>query len=131
MRSANAGRRRYDTGAMKVLWVYITAPDVVTARRLAKRWVGERLIACANIVPRIESVYWWKKKVERGVEAALIVKTTASRWPALQAAVRRDHPYECPCVLAFGPSRGEPAFLAWIASETALRRAPRARARRP
>lgn len=115
---------------MKALWVYVTAPDTATARRLAERWVDERLIACANIVPRIEAVYRWKGRIERGAEAALIVKTTVRRWPALRAAVRRDHPYECPCVLAFEPSRGAPAFLAWIAAETADVTSRRARRRR-
>lgn len=103
---------------MKTLWVYITAPDTATARRLAERWVEERLIACANIVPHIEVVYRWKGRIERGTEAAIIVKTTARRWAALRAAIRRDHTYECPCVLALEVQRGEPAFLQWIAAET-------------
>lgn len=115
---------------MKALWVYITTPDAATARRLSERWVSERLVACANIVPRIEAVYRWKGRIEHADEAALIVKTTVRRWPALLAAVRRDHPYECPCVLAFEPSRGAPAFVAWIAAETNDETPPRAGPRR-
>ncbi|MCX7817684.1 MAG: divalent-cation tolerance protein CutA [Kiritimatiellae bacterium] len=112
---------------MKTLWVYITVPDVATGRRLAERWVEERRIACANIVPRIEAIYRWKGRLERGREAALIVKTTTRRWRALLDAVRRDHPYECPCVLALEVSRGAAPFLGWIAAETGASAGVRAR----
>ncbi len=48
--------------------VLVTAPDVKTARKLARAALAARLVACANLIPKIESHYWWQGKIERGTE---------------------------------------------------------------
>ncbi|MGA2870732.1 MAG: divalent-cation tolerance protein CutA, partial [Verrucomicrobiota bacterium] len=55
--------------------VLVTAPDLKTARRLAKTALQARLIACANLVPKIESHYWWRGKIESSPEILLVLKT--------------------------------------------------------
>ncbi len=102
---------------MKPVLVYVTAPNRATARRLARHVVEARLAACANLLPAIESVYWWKGRVESGAETAMILKTRAPLVARLAAELRRLHPYECPCVVAIPILGGNPAFLRWVDAE--------------
>lgn len=99
--------------------VYITAADLDEARRLAQALVSERLAACANILPGMQSYYWWEGAVQAAQEVVLIVKTRAARLDALIARVRALHSYTCPCVVALPITAGNPDYLAWIAAETA------------
>ena len=98
--------------------VYITAADLDEAKRLANTLVGERLAACANILPGMLSYYWWDGAVQNEQEVVLIAKTRASRLAALIARVRALHSYSCPCVLALPITEGDPSYLAWIAAES-------------
>ena len=98
--------------------VYVTAPDKQSAMDLARSMVERRLAACANVLGPITSVYWWDGTVNTEGEVALIFKTVEGRLAALTEALRQDHPYECPCVVALPISGGNPDFLAWLAAET-------------
>lgn len=103
---------------MSALFVYITAPDSETARHLASTLVRERLCACANILDRMESFYWWEGKVDHAQECALVVKTTEERYPALEKRVLDLHPYDTPCIVALPLVKGAAPFLQWITDET-------------
>jgi len=103
---------------MNALFVYITAPDAETARSMAERLVEERFCACANILPGLESLYWWDGKVEQSREVALICKTTQSVWPSFEKRARELHPYDTPCIVALPLERGFAPYMQWIANET-------------
>jgi len=60
--------------------VLVTAPNLKTARQLARAALAARLIACANLIPAIESHYRWQGKLERSAEVLLIMKTTRENW---------------------------------------------------
>jgi periplasmic divalent cation tolerance protein len=101
-----------------VRFVYVTTGDEAEAGRIAEAVVGERLAACANIIPGMRSVYRWQGKVERGQETVLILKTTAGRSTQLAARIKALHSYDVPCVVALEVEGGNPDFLAWVAAET-------------
>ncbi len=96
------------------LLVLMTAPDLKTARRIVRRAVVEGAAACGNIVPRVESIYRWKGKVETGAEALVLFKTTRSRLAALEALVVALHPYDTPELVALPIGSGTRKYLAWI-----------------
>ena len=104
---------------MSVCMVYITAGDEAEAKALGRALVEARLAACANVLPGITPIYWWEGKVEEGREVALIAKTRADLVERLTAFVKERHSYDCPCVVALPIAAGNPAFLDWIAAETA------------
>lgn len=93
-------------------------PDAAAARTLADHLVGQRLAACVNILAPCRSVYRWDGKVEDTEEVPLLIKTTAARYAALEAAIRDTHPYELPEIVAVPVSHGLPGYLAWVAAET-------------
>lgn len=88
------------------------------AKALVRRLVDERVIACGTIVPRATSVYRWHGQVTEEEEVVVLLKTAKSRWPALQAAVQAQHPYEVPELLALPVTAGLDRYLEWMDSET-------------
>lgn len=104
---------------MSACFVYITTGDAAEARRIGRVLVEERLAACANVHQPVTSIYRWQGAVEEDSEAALIAKTMQERLPALVERVTALHSYDCPCVVSWPLSGGNPAFLDWIAAETA------------
>src|SRR6266478_5741306 len=76
--------------------VLVTAPDMRVARKLARAALDARLVACANLVPGVESHYWWQGKIERGSEVLLMLKTTRARLAKLEKLVLKLHPYDTP-----------------------------------
>ena len=98
--------------------VLMTAGSPEEAERLARALVGERLVACVNIVGPIRSIYHWQGKVEDSTEQLLIAKTLAGLVPRLAERVKVLHSYEVPEVLAIPVTYGWPPYLAWVESET-------------
>ena len=94
--------------------VLVTAPELKTARALAKVALTARLIACANLVPKIESHYWWRGKIERGAEVLMILKTTRRRLAALEKLILTKHPYDTPEFLVVPLESGTAKYLDWL-----------------
>ncbi|MEO1730723.1 MAG: divalent-cation tolerance protein CutA [Pseudomonadota bacterium] len=97
--------------------IYTTLPDTKTAREIAASLLDEGLIACANILGEVESVFLWNDKVESASEAAVLFKTTAA---TIQAAVSRLgalHPYETPAIVANVCDAAHPDTLQWLAEQ--------------
>ncbi len=99
--------------------LYITAGSRDEAKKIGRALVEARLVACANIIDGMESVYWWEGKLTEDREAVLIVKTRAELVPAVTAKVKALHSYTVPCVVALPIQDGNPDYLAWVAAETA------------
>ncbi len=98
--------------------VYVTASNKEEAKKIGEALVKERLAACVNIYPEIESIYWWQGKVEESGEAALILKTRRSLVPKVIERVKQLHSYTAPCIIALPIVEGYEDFLKWIESET-------------
>jgi periplasmic divalent cation tolerance protein len=92
----------------------VTAPGVDEARRIGRALVEERLAACCNIVPRVESIYRWEGKVEEDLEALCIIKTRRELFGALRERVVELHGYDVPEVIALDVADGSRAYLEWL-----------------
>jgi len=99
--------------------IYMTAASEDDAARIGHTLVEERLAACANVIPRMRSFYWWEGRVQEEREAVLVVKTRAALVPALTERVKALHGYSVPCVVALPIEAGNPAYLEWLRGETA------------
>jgi periplasmic divalent cation tolerance protein len=104
---------------MDALLVLTNLPDREAADALAAHLVDARLAACVNILAPCRSVYRWQGQAESAEEVPVLIKTTAARYPALEAAIRQRHPYELPEIVAVPIAHGLPGYLAWVATETA------------
>jgi periplasmic divalent cation tolerance protein len=94
--------------------VFVTTPNTVEGQKIAKKLVSEQLAACVNIVPGMTSFYTWKGEICEDNEVLLIIKTRASLFDALSAAVQVEHPYEVPEIIAAPITTGSASYLRWI-----------------
>src|SRR5437764_1277481 len=99
--------------------VLVTAPNLKTARALARCALAEKLAACATLVPKIESLYWWQGKIESGTEVLLIFKTTKGKRSALEKNILAHHPYDTPEFVSFPLDSGNKRYLDWLTKSVA------------
>jgi periplasmic divalent cation tolerance protein len=93
--------------------VFVTASSLEEARNVARAILDKHLAACVNIVPGVESHYWWKGKLETAAEFQLLIKTSAEQFEALAETVRCHHSYQCPEIVAIAPGEISPDYRAW------------------
>jgi periplasmic divalent cation tolerance protein len=96
--------------------VLVTAPDLKSARALARAALASRLAACVNLHPGIESHYWWQGKLESSREVLLLFKTTRPRLVALKQLILAKHPYDTPEFVALSLDTGSKRYLDWLAA---------------
>ena len=100
------------------LLVLVTAPELRTARRLARAALERRLVACANLVPGLESHYWWQGKLEKSPEVLVIFKSTAPLIRELEQIILANHPYDTPEFVVVPVRSASERYLAWWLAET-------------
>jgi len=104
---------------MSALLVFTNLPDRAAAEKLAEALVAQRVAACVSILGPCRSVYRWQGAVQKQDEHLMLIKSTADRYATLEQAIRAAHPYELPEIVAVPIERGLPAYLEWVAAETA------------
>lgn len=97
---------------------FITAKDSEEARKISRALLEKRLVSCCNIVPRIESLYWWKGKMEEESEALIMLKTRKERMEEIIKEVKKIHSYKTPAIDFLNIAGGSREFLEWIGKET-------------
>lgn len=104
--------------ASEPLVVLSTAPDLASARTLARALVEQRRAACVQLGPGLTSVYRWQGALEEASEVALAIKTVRARLPDLERELARLHPYAVPELVALAPVHVGAAYRAWLIAET-------------
>ena len=99
---------------MTYVIAYITARDQEEARRIGETVVREKLAACANIIPSMQSIYWWKGSIEDERESLLMLKTKKALAARLIKRVKELHSYEAPCVDIIPVTDGNKDYFKWI-----------------
>lgn len=99
--------------------VLTTLPDQAQAEALARELLTARLAACIQIGATVQSLYHWRGQIETAREIPLAIKTRQGLYPRVEETIRRRHPYELPEIVAVPIRCGLPAYLDWIAAETA------------
>ncbi len=94
--------------------VLSTCADREEAERIAQALVEQRLAACVNILPGVQSVYRWQGAVERAAEVLMLIKTSPAHLGKVQSTIAALHSYEVPEFLVLPISAGSEAYLAWL-----------------
>ena len=103
---------------MAVIAVLTNLPDSDSAFNLAREMVHLRLVACANVLSPATSFYRWEGKEEQASEIPVLLKTTAERYPEVEAAIRKLHPYSVPEIISWPIERGFAGYLDWVERES-------------
>lgn len=99
---------------MTAALIWCPVPDAETARRIAGQLLADGLIACANILPAMESLFIWEGEARSAAEAAMLCKTTADRLDAAIARLGALHPYETPAICGWHCDAAHPLTLQWL-----------------
>lgn len=94
--------------------VLVTVPNLEVGRQLAQGALSAKLAACVNVVPRIESHYWWQGAIETSAEALLLFKTRVGALKKLERFIEDEHPYDTPEFLVLNVKGGSARYLEWI-----------------
>lgn len=94
--------------------VLVTAPSMEKAAEIARTLVDESLIACANLIPGVRSIYRWKGELCDEAEVLVVMKTRTERFAAVEARVRALHMYEVPEILQLPVEAGHQPYLDWV-----------------
>jgi periplasmic divalent cation tolerance protein len=94
--------------------VLITAGSEEEAHKIAESLVKRKQAACVNVVPRVDSLFWWEDRLDSAQESLLLVKTKASLFPEIVELVKRMHSYEVPEIIALPIIAGSEDYLKWL-----------------
>ncbi len=97
-----------------LLLILCTVPDRESALKLSSSLVEQNLAACVNLTSPVTSVYKWQGKLEQTEEIVLLIKTTQQRYQQVEAALRAQHPYELPEIVAVPVEQGLDDYLDWV-----------------
>ena len=97
-----------------IKFFYITCPKKKEANKIARLLVKKKLVACANIINNVDSVFTWKDKVLKTKEILIVGKTMNKNVQKIIKSIKKLHSYEVPCVIFFDIKNGNTDFLKWI-----------------
>ena len=100
------------------LLILTTCPGSISAKNIAQELVSEKLAACVNVVPGVNSFFSWVGKVDTANEHMLVIKTTKKSYSALEKRIKKLHPYELPEIIAVPIHTGLTGYLDWISNNT-------------
>lgn len=103
---------------MECFEVEVTCPDKASARAIATACLKARLVACANLLPKVESLFCWQGQIDSESETLLRMKTPVRNFDAACAVIRAHHPYTLPAIVALPVQAMGPGVAGWIAEET-------------
>lgn len=103
---------------MVMIYVFWTCKEKAEARKIIFSLLEKRLIACASILPEIESIYRWEGKIEESQEVKVILKTQRTHFASLCKYIVENGSYEVPEILQLDVVQGNPQYLAWVLQET-------------
>ena len=99
-----------------MIFIYIVCKDKKEAERIGLFLVKKRLAACCNMFP-IDSISWWRGKIEKNREGVLIVKTLEKNFQKIEKEVKKLHSYKTPCILEIPIRRGNLEYVSWLKRE--------------
>jgi periplasmic divalent cation tolerance protein len=98
--------------------VFVTTPSEEEATRMSRSLVEARLVACANVLPRVRSIFRWEGKVTEEQESLIVLKTRSSLMKPLEKAIKKMHSYSVPEIIAIPIAQGSAEYLSWIRDVT-------------
>jgi len=108
------GNARSEGGKMTFSYIFISCPNESVANKISNSLLNKKLIACASILPKMKSMYWWKGKIENESENFIILKTKDKNYFKIKNEVLKLHPNDVPEIIQIKISGGNEKYLKWI-----------------
>lgn len=101
-----------------MIYVFWSCGSQLEAKTIIHQLLDKRLIACASILPQVESIYRWKGKIEESIEVKVILKTLPQHFETIRKTIQTQSSYAVPEILQIDIVQGNPDYLAWVVQET-------------
>lgn len=101
-----------------MIYIFWTCRNREEAKKIASLLLEQHLIACASILPEIESIYRWEGKVEEGKEVKVLLKTQEGLFDSICALICKHGSYEVPEISQIDVAKSNPRYLSWLIAET-------------
>ncbi len=103
---------------MKYCLIITTCPNLKSAKKISRILLSKKLVACANIIKNVKSIYSWKGKIIESKEFLIFLKTKKILYRKIEDTIKRNHPYEVPEIISFEIENGDKNYLNWIKGST-------------
>jgi periplasmic divalent cation tolerance protein len=103
---------------MEYLLVITTCSSQKEAETIADKVLRARLIACANIIPAVQSLFHWKGEISNEQEVVVLMKTQKKHLDELVEWIHTNHSYQVPEIIALPIVGGNTDYLNWVKEET-------------
>ena len=97
-----------------IIFVYVTFPNIKEAKKMSKKLLNKKLIGCANIFPKMESIYIWNDKLNEDMEVAVYFKSHAHLEKKIISFISKHHPYDTPCIAFIKPKSLNKKYAQWL-----------------
>lgn len=94
--------------------VLTTESTLEEANKLGRALVEERLVACATLLPVVQSIYHWDAQIQSAPETMVMLKTSAEKLEALEKRLRELHSYRVPEFLVIAVEHGSATYMDWM-----------------
>ncbi len=101
-----------------MIFVYSTFPNEECAEKISTGLLKDKLVACANILPTMNSLYIWEEEIKKDKEVVVIFKTQDIHFEKIEQYIKNNHPYDTPCVLQININKTSKEFLSWVQEVT-------------
>lgn len=105
------------TDCVQIEW---TAESMEEAKEISTALVEQKLVACANLIPHVESIYEWEGRIEHSKEVKVLFKTKDTLFTKVQAFIEENFSYDAPAILKFEIQEGSASYLHWIKTSIIL-----------
>ena len=97
--------------------ILLTTIPSSQAKKLVRTLLERRLVACGNILPKAQSLYWWKDEIQEEEESVIIMETTDEQAIEAQSTLESLHPYDVPKILIIEPKSANSSYVDWLKKE--------------
>lgn len=100
--------------------IYVVCEDKKEAKNIAKKLLNKKLIACANIIDKMQSIYVWppdSSEIQEAKETILLLKTLKENFSEINQEILEMHSYEIPCIFSIDIDEVDNNFLSWVNSQ--------------
>ena len=103
---------------MEYILILVTCANKKEAEKISSLLLEEGLIACVNIIERVNSMFRWEGNIDNAAESLVMMKSRRSLFENIRLMVKENHSYDVPEIIAFPVIEGDEDYLNWVQRET-------------
>ena len=109
---------------MKMVQIQWTCASIDEARKICRFLVQEKIVACANIIPWVESIFLWDGQIDTSQETKVFLKTRSENFDAVKNVILANCSYEVPEITQVAFCDANEHYIQWLEENVNLAKNP-------